>query len=137
MICSVFFLHKGKPDSPRISEVYCEVTSARVQWLSSFNGGDNQQFTVFAYIGEEIASRSELVDDVGENTMHRTSIQFLRPSTMYFFYVFAKNQHGNSSSEFMSCKTLSEGIFFCIIDIWYLNTSLTFSAVLMYICLLL
>lgn len=114
MICC-FVLHKGKPDSPRNSKVYCEVTSARVQWLSSFNGGDKQHFTVFAYIGEEIASRSELVDDAGENMMHRTSIHFLRPSTMYVFYVFATNLRGNSSSEFMSCKTLSEGIFFVLL----------------------
>lgn len=41
-----FFLIKGKPDNPRDIKVMCEFLRARVQWISSFDGGDPQNFTV-------------------------------------------------------------------------------------------
>ena len=119
LILIVFLLHKGRPDSPQKSEVNCDVISAQVQWLSSFDGGDNQQFIVLAYIGDEEASRSEPVFDVGENIIHKTSIHLLQPSTDYFFYVFAKNKHGNTSSEVMSCKTLAEGMLVFYVHLKY------------------
>lgn len=79
--------------------------------MSSFNGGDSQTFKVYAIIAQQQASRSELVDDVGENKLHMTQIVNLQPSTEYIFYVVAKNKHGNSSSEKMICKTLGGKYF--------------------------
>lgn len=79
--------------------------------MSSFDGGDSQTFTVYAILAQQQASRSELVDDAGENKPHSTEILNLQPSTEYIFYVVAKNKHGSSSSEKMECKTL-EGKYF-------------------------
>ena len=101
----------GKPDRPRDVETICNVKSAKIQWISSFNGGDPQIFTVHAFLEQQETSRSKLVHDGGENTLHNTQIQNLLPSTAYIFYVVAKNKHGNSSSEVNICKTL-EGKYF-------------------------
>ncbi|XP_022287174.2 nephrin-like [Crassostrea virginica] len=96
------------PTNPRINKVICNVRSTRIQWMSSFDGGDSQTFTVYAILAQQQASRSELVDDAGENKPHSTEILNLQPSTEYIFYVVAKNKHGSSSSEKMECKTLEE-----------------------------
>lgn len=80
-------------------------------WRSSFNGGDSQTFTVYAVFAQQQASRSELIDDTGENKVHATEIWNLQPSTEYIFYVVAKNKHGSSSSEIISCKTLGGKYF--------------------------
>lgn len=39
-----FHLGKGIPDTPRNISVVCEIRQAKVQWISSFNGGDPQYF---------------------------------------------------------------------------------------------
>lgn len=96
----------GKPNSPGNIEIFCEKTSVKVQWKSSFDGGDPQLFTIFASNGQQI--ESELISDKGENEIHSTSLHNLQPSTTYVFYVSAQNSHGLSSSERISCTT-SEG----------------------------
>ena len=105
-----FLLLKGSPDKPRNIKVTCDVKTAEVKWTSSFNGGDRQSFTAFALTGQQEASRSELIQDEGENKNHSTSVLNLQPSTEYVFYVSAQNRRGNSSSEHSICKTLPEGI---------------------------
>ncbi|XP_078319162.1 cell adhesion molecule Dscam1-like [Crassostrea virginica] len=101
-----------KPAAPRILEVICKSRSAKVQWMSSFNGGDSQMFTVHAFLAQQEASRSKPIHDEGENKLHNTQIQNIQPSTEYMFYVVAKNTHGNSSSEKkMKCNTV-EGLSF-------------------------
>nr|XP_022287393.1 hemicentin-1-like isoform X3 [Crassostrea virginica] len=97
-----------KPTAPRILEVICKARSAKVQWMSSFNGGDSQMFTVHAFLVQQEASRSEPIHDEGENKLHNTQIQNIQPSTTYTIYVVAKNKHGNSSSEKMKCNTVEE-----------------------------
>lgn len=92
----------GKPNSPGNIEIFCEKTSAMVQWKSSFNGGDPQSFTVFALNGQQ----SEHISDKGENDIHSTYLHNLRPSPTYVFCVSAQNSHGLSSSERISCTTL-------------------------------
>ncbi|XP_078319187.1 uncharacterized protein LOC111099899 [Crassostrea virginica] len=74
--------------------------------MSSFNGGESQTFTVYAFLARQEASRSEPVHDAGENNLHNTQIQILQPSTKYMFYVVAQNKHGKISSEKRECKTL-------------------------------
>lgn len=91
---------------PERVEIVCEVTHARVQWISSFNGGDPQLFTVIALNGQQRESRSDNISDKGENVIHSTFVQNLQPSTTYVFYVIAQNSHGLSSSENVSCTTL-------------------------------
>ena len=106
---SVYF--SGKPDRPRDVEMICNIKSAKIQWMSSFNGGDSQTFTVYAILARQEASRSEPVHDEGENNLHNVQLYNLQPSTKYMFYVVAKNKHGNISSEKRECKTL-EGMSF-------------------------
>lgn len=84
-------------------EVVCEATRAKVQWKSSFDGGDPQVFSVFASNGQQ----SDKVPDRGENTIHSTFVQQLQPYTMYMFFVSAQNGHGFVSSENISCTTLA------------------------------
>ncbi|XP_052720144.1 carcinoembryonic antigen-related cell adhesion molecule 5-like isoform X4 [Crassostrea angulata] len=95
-----------KPNSPGNVEIFCEKTSANVQWKSSFNGGDPQLFTIFASNGQQF--ESELISDRGENEIHSAFIQNLQPSTTYVFYVSAQNSHGLISSERINCTTLKE-----------------------------
>lgn len=102
---------KGRPDIPRDIAVFCEVTNARIQWISSFNGGDPQNFTVFASDGQQEASQSAHLPDSGENKLHEYFVQNLQPSLTYTFYISALNKHGNSSSEKKSCITSNRGIF--------------------------
>lgn len=104
-----FYLWKGKPDNPIIVDVLCDVTSARIKWASSFDGGDRQTFSAFAYVDKQEASQSEVISDKGENRIHTSIIQNLQPATVYLFYVSAKNRQGTSSSETFSCKTLHAG----------------------------
>ena len=101
----------GKPDSPRDVETICNVKSAKMQWLSSFNGGDYQTFAVYAFLARQEASRSEPVHDKGENKLHITQLYNLQPSTKYRFYVVAQNKHGDTSSEETECTTL-KGMWF-------------------------
>lgn len=96
----------GKPNKPTTTESVCEVTRARIQWKSSFNGGDHQSFTVIVLNGHDIESKTDTISDKGENEIHSIFIQNLKPSTPYVFYVSARNSHGFSSSENISCTTL-------------------------------
>ena len=66
---------------------------------------------MYAIFAQQQASRSELIDDTGENRVHATEILNLQPSTEYIFYVVAKNKHGSNSSEIRSCKTLGGKYF--------------------------
>ena len=89
----------------------CNVKSAKIQWMSSFNGGDSQTFTVNAFLARQEASRSVPVHDKGENILHNIQLYNLQPSTKYTFYVVAQNKHGDTSSEKIECTTL-EGMYF-------------------------
>lgn len=97
-----------KPVMPERVEIVCEVTRARVQWRSPFNGGDAQSFTVIALNGQQRESQSDDISDKGENVIHSIFVQNLQPSTTYVFYVTAQNSRGLSSSEKVSCTTLEE-----------------------------
>lgn len=106
----VFDFLQGEPTSPRIGKASCNDNSAKIEWISSFNGGDSQTFFVLGLIGRHEVTRSEAIKDRGENQIHNTELLNLQPSTKYVFYVVAKNKHGNSSSAQIECTTL-EGIF--------------------------
>lgn len=97
-------LPQRKPDIPGEISVFCEMTNARIQWISSFNGGDPQNFTVFAFDGQQEVSQS-VHPDSGENKLHEYFVRNLQPSRKYTFYISALNKHGNSSSEEKSCFT--------------------------------
>lgn len=90
---------------PFITKVFCDVTRAKVQWKSSFNGGIPQSFTVIALYGQHIEKQSNTICDKGENEIYSTYIQNLKPSTTYVFYVYARNQFGFISSSNLSCTT--------------------------------
>lgn len=80
-------------------------THAAVQWNSSFNGGDNQTFIVFALNGQQGCNQSIRIPDMGENRIHRTYVQNLQPFMTYVLYVSAQNSHGFSISDIISCIT--------------------------------
>lgn len=90
---------------PIIEQSYCEVTRAKIQWRSSFNGGAIQFFTVIALNSKQQQIKSENISDNGENEIHSIEVQNLQPSTTYVFYVSAQNKHGLSSSKHISCTT--------------------------------
>lgn len=112
-----FFLEK--PDIPRDVTLTCEVTDASVHWVSSFNGGERQIFTVVAFNVQYGTIYSERIPDKGENTVHSYFIDNLQPSTLYLFYVSAENRHGKSSSENKSCTTRKQGNNFFLFDLRY------------------
>lgn len=99
-------VYKGKPDIPRNIKVTCKVTGAVVQWISSFNGGDTQNFTVITLSGQDGTSLYYGLNDEGENEIHVTYVSNLQPSVTYWFSVSAKNSHGSSSSKAISCTTV-------------------------------
>lgn len=90
---------------PNIFEPVCEIKRARIQWTSSFNGGEPQKFTVITLNAQ---SKSSTTPDKGENEIHAAYVQNLKSSTTYVFYVSAQNSHGITSSANVSCTT-SEG----------------------------
>nr|XP_022320733.1 hemicentin-1-like [Crassostrea virginica] len=94
-----------KPRSPTNVEVICEMTGAKVQWTSSFNGGNSQSFTVIAVDAQERTLLSKRISDNGETKLHSTNMQNLQPSMTYVFYVSARNSRGESCSEFRICTT--------------------------------
>lgn len=97
-----------RPTKPKIILVDCEERRAIVKWKSSFNGGDSQSFNAFALDNQRIQSESVNVSDTGENEIHSTYINNLKPSVTYVFYVSAKNRHGSSLSTNISCTTFQE-----------------------------
>lgn len=103
-------VHKGKPDIPRNITVTCKVTGAIVQWISSFNGGSTQNFTVITLSGQDGTSIYLGLNDKGENEIHVTYQGNLKPSVTYWFFVSAKNSHGSSLSKAISCTTV-KGFF--------------------------
>lgn len=107
-IVIVNVIPQRSPDKPRSVEVTCEETRAKVQWISSFNGGDRQTFTVTAVSGQYGIGFSKPTSDEGENIIHMKYVENLHPSTEYAFHVSAKNKHGIRLSENRTCKTLGK-----------------------------
>lgn len=101
-------IKQRKPDLPRNIKVTCKVTGAIVQWISSFNGGDTQNFTVITLSGHDGTSLYNGLNDKGENEIHVTYVSNLQPSVTYWFSVSAKNSYGSSSSKIISCITEKE-----------------------------
>lgn len=95
------------PDVPRNIKVVCEISGARVQWISSFNGGDTQTFIIHAN-GDRKTIFSSRIPDAGENTIHTNYVENLQASVSYVFHVSAQNRYGNSSSENITCITLKK-----------------------------
>lgn len=91
---------------PTITDYLCEVKTARIQWESSFNGGDPQLFTVVALHGNQIENKTNTISDKGKNEIHTTFVKNLQSSTTYVFSVAAHNKHGFSLSKNISCTTL-------------------------------
>lgn len=96
----------GRPETPRNIAVVCEITQARIQWISSFNGGDQQYFTVITLNGQDGTNFSYRFHDKGENELHAAHISYLQPSVTYWFVVSAKNSYVSSPSEITRCKTV-------------------------------
>uniref|UniRef100_A0A8W8LC41 Hemicentin-1 n=1 Tax=Magallana gigas TaxID=29159 RepID=A0A8W8LC41_MAGGI len=101
-------IKQRKPDIPRNITVTCKVTGAIVQWISSFNGGSTQNFTVITLSGQDGTSIYLGLNDKGENEIHVTYQGNLKPSVTYWFFVSAKNSHGSSLSKAISCTTVKE-----------------------------
>lgn len=101
-------LPQKSPESARNMTIQCEETSAKVQWISSFDGGDKQMFTVSVLSGMDQIIISNDIPDKGENTVHDIYVQNLQPSSKYTFYVSAQNRRGNSSTENITCITLNK-----------------------------
>lgn len=114
MQCNTLLFNKLKetPDAPRMVKIFCEETSASVQWISSFNGGDTQEFAVVVSNGHFETSYSDFIPDTGENEIHSKIIQKLQPSSEYLFSVSARNKLGESTSEKFKCTTKQKGFTF-------------------------
>lgn len=109
-------MHIESPEAARIIKVKCGETSAEVQWMSSFDGGDTQTFAVYVLSRLDKIIISDDIPDKGENIVHYNYVENLQPSRTYTFYVSAQNRRGNSSSENLTCITSKKGIvtFFVI-----------------------
>lgn len=108
----LFNILKETPDAPRMVNIFCEETSASVQWISSFNGGDTQKFAVVVSNSHFETSYSDFIPDTGENEIHSKIIQNLQPSSEYLFSVSARNRLGESTSEKFKCTTKQKGFTF-------------------------
>nr|XP_034300633.1 B-cell receptor CD22 [Crassostrea gigas] len=106
VIVNVIEQRTGKPEPPRNTAVVCEITQARVQWISSFDGGNQQYFTVIILNGQDGTNLSYSFHDKGENELHAAHINNLQPLVTYWFVVSAKNNYGSSPSEITNCKTV-------------------------------
>lgn len=89
-----------------------------MQWISSFNGGDTQEFAVVVSNGKFQTSYSDFIPDKGNNKILIEHIKNLQPSLEYLFSVSARNSHGESTSEKVKCTTQKQGpisffFFFC------------------------
>lgn len=102
----ILIYETGRPETPRNIAVVCEITQASVQWISSFNGGDQQYFTVVILNGQDGTNISYRFHDNGKNKLHAAHISNLQPYVTYWFVVSAKNSYGSSPSEITRCKTV-------------------------------
>lgn len=86
MQCNTLLFNKLKetPDAPRMVKIFCEETSASVKWISSFNGGDTQEFAVVVSNGHFETSYSDFIPDTGENEIHSKIIQNLQSTCFPF-----------------------------------------------------
>lgn len=109
----VSYVQKGKPDILRNIKFLCKVTEDIVQWISSFNGGDTQNFTVITLGGQDGTSLYIGLNDKSENKIHVTNLGNLQPSVAYWIFVSAKNGHGSSLSKANSCTTVKDFINIC------------------------
>lgn len=91
----LFFL--GIPNIPRDLTLTCEVTSASVHWVSSFNGGDTQTFTVVAFNVKYGTRYSERIPDMGEN--------------IYTLTIPAQNMAEYEQRSTWSCKYVSNSSY--------------------------
>eukprot|EP00105_Crassostrea_gigas_P023187 XP_011442936.1 PREDICTED: contactin-5 isoform X2 [Crassostrea gigas] len=105
---TVNVIEQRRPETPRSIAVVCEITQARIQWISSFNGGDQQYFTVVILNFQDGTNISYRFHDKGENELHAAHISNLQPLVTYWFVVSAKNSYGSSPSEITRCKTVQE-----------------------------
>ena len=55
---------------------------------------------------QQLVSKSQIINDYGENVIHNTELTNLQPTTKYAFYIVAQNKCGNSSSKRRECTTL-------------------------------
>lgn len=80
-----------------------------MQWISSFNGGDTQEFAVVVSNGKFQTTYSDFIPDKGENEILSKHIKNLQPSSEYLFSVSARNSIGESTSEKVKCTTQKQG----------------------------
>lgn len=87
----------GPPDPTFILNVSCGVQTAKLYWLSSFNGGDIQKFSIIVHkIEKDIYFHETDVNDEDGNNIKFESIKLLAGE--YLFQIYGKNRYGNRTS---------------------------------------
>ena len=90
------FIFLGPPDSPVIQRTLTEVTAVSVNlvWLSGFNGGSKQTFTVTCHpSGSKNPIVVKDIPDPGYQQTGNVYVGNLKESTEYKFTVQTKNLH--------------------------------------------
>lgn len=95
LLFSLYFV--GPPDPTFILNVSCGVQTAKLYWLSSFNGGDIQNFSIIVQkIEKDIYFHETDVNDRDGKNIKFESIKLLAGE--YLFQIYGNNRYGNRTS---------------------------------------
>ena len=112
------FEFPGAPDSPVIQKELCRVTAVSINlvWLSGFNGGSKQTFTViYKQEGTSKDSTSSEMTDPGYMQKASLFIGGLTESSNYTFTVQSVNAFKTNNNNFSASVTLeTKGNFFLL-----------------------
>lgn len=101
---------KGKPDQPIGGLAICiDYNSAVITWVSGFDNGDKQTFTVvFQEKGETEQSSISNIKDPGLHKPISRTVVSLKESKLYVFRIFSRNVFGESSRLTVNCSTKAQ-----------------------------
>ncbi|XP_071175377.1 hemicentin-2-like [Mytilus edulis] len=104
---------QGPPDPTFILNVSCGIQTAKLFWLSSFNGGDIQKFSILVQKKEKniYLHETDINDQDGKNIKFE-SIKL--SAGEYLFQIYGNNKYGNrtsTNSKLCQVKDLKMSVF--------------------------
>ena len=96
-----------QPTAPVVVNVVCITASVVVLWRLESNGESQQEFYVqYSRISQSSPSMlSPSIPDSGLTSDLQYTVDILVPETLHIFHIIARNDYGNSLSNFVNCTT--------------------------------